>query len=628
MVTQSDLQTDVRRAEAAPENMSADDTKSVPSRMEVSILIAILAFHAALMAWGATRQSPTWDETGHLAAGVAQWKWGRYDLYNVNPPLVRMVGTLPILLMNFDLNWRFGTESDTPDQRNEIKKSLGRQIIQKYGADSMGYFVLTRWMTIPFSLWGGWVCWAWGRELFGSRSGLMAAVLWSFSPSILGNAMLLNTDVPAAAAGVAAAFAFWKWLQAPSGGAMILAGVVLGVALMCKMSTVVLLPAWFLWWGVASVGSPLRKVMGSGIQLTGILVLALLVVNLGYGFAGSLRPLGSYDFYSRSLTKLEGRKLGSVAGNRFRGSLLENVPVPFPQEYVTGIDTQKSYFDAGQSVFLNGTWYNCGFYSYYLYCLLYKWPVGTLLLFAMAATVTVSNPQYRKKGSAEVALLFAGLVLFALASANININKHIRYVLPAFPFFYIWISKVAMSFRTRERAVAATVKICLSAVVIASLWTYPHNLSFFNCVAGGPLQGHRHLAGSAVDWGQDLNFLQEWLNRHPEARPIGIEYFGVYEARDYGFECDRIPAGPSKTPDQRRPAEVGPLPGWYAISVRGVHERGSRYAWFKEFRPLDRAGYSMQIFHISVEQANRARAKLDLPPLPPNAAAPVPHEGS
>ena len=50
-------------------------------------------------------------------------------------------------------------------------------------------------------------------------------------------------------------------------------------------------------------------------------------------------------------------------------------------------------------------------------------------------------------------------------------------------------------------------------VALALLWTafstlsvYPHQLAYFNELAGGPEEGHRHLLGSNLDWGQDLLF--------------------------------------------------------------------------------------------------------------------------
>ncbi len=58
---------------------------------------ALLAIHAGLLAYGAAVHSPSIDEVGHLAAGLSHWQLGRFDLYHVNPPLVRMVAAVPVL---------------------------------------------------------------------------------------------------------------------------------------------------------------------------------------------------------------------------------------------------------------------------------------------------------------------------------------------------------------------------------------------------------------------------------------------------------------------------------------------------------------------------------------------------
>jgi hypothetical protein len=52
------------------------------------VVVSLLAIHAGLLAWQAYRYSPTIDEPAHMAAGISHWKFGRFDLYRVNPPRV------------------------------------------------------------------------------------------------------------------------------------------------------------------------------------------------------------------------------------------------------------------------------------------------------------------------------------------------------------------------------------------------------------------------------------------------------------------------------------------------------------------------------------------------------------
>jgi hypothetical protein len=60
-------------------------------------VITLLGTQAGLLAYSATRHSPTHLEPAFLAAGISHWQFGRFELYRVNPPLVRMFTALPLL---------------------------------------------------------------------------------------------------------------------------------------------------------------------------------------------------------------------------------------------------------------------------------------------------------------------------------------------------------------------------------------------------------------------------------------------------------------------------------------------------------------------------------------------------
>ena len=38
------------------------------------------------------------------------------------------------------------------------------------------------------------------------------------------------------------------------------------------------------------------------------------------------------------------------------------------------------------------------------------------------------------------------------------------------------------------------------------------------------MNGPAHLLDSNIDWGQDLLYLKDWLDKHPQARPLGLAY--------------------------------------------------------------------------------------------------------
>jgi hypothetical protein len=208
----------------------------------------------------------------------------------------------------------------------------------------------------------------------------------------------------------------------------------------------------------------------------------------------------------------------------------------------------------------------------------------------------------------------------------------LRYVLPVFPFAFILVSRVGRLAVAGAAWLRLTAGAALAWTVTASLVVYPHSLSYFNELAGGPVNGGKHLLDSNLDWGQDLLFLRDWLREHPEARPLGLVYFGAFDPRAAGIEFTLPPPGPVASPDPTKPdaALLGPQPGWYAVSASILHGchfgvpngRGggsylgeAYYTYFLHFEPVAQAGYSINIYHITPGEADRVRAELGLPPL-------------
>lgn len=68
--------------------------------VKVALAVAgLLAAHLALAEQSLVEENPTVDEVVHLPAGVTYWQKGTFRLYHHNPPLVRMVAALPVILL-------------------------------------------------------------------------------------------------------------------------------------------------------------------------------------------------------------------------------------------------------------------------------------------------------------------------------------------------------------------------------------------------------------------------------------------------------------------------------------------------------------------------------------------------
>jgi len=193
---------------------------------------------------------------------------------------------------------------------------------------------------------------------------------------------------------------------------------------------------------------------------------------------------------------------------------------------------------------------------------------------------------------------------------------------------------LARSYERNDRRTAWAVALALFWSIASSLAVYPHSVSYFNGLVGGPRRGHEHLLDSNIAWGQDLLYLKKWMDVNPHARPMHVASFGWIDPKLAGIDYVLPPVGPGSVSDPSvlPLREFGPLPGWNAIDVNHLHGTplgaadgegswfhpvriGGGYAYFRRFEPVAMAGYSIYVYQITIDEANRVRMELGLPPI-------------
>lgn len=310
---------------------------------------------------------------------------------------------------------------------------------------------------------------------------------------------------------------------------------------------------------------------------------------------------------------MEGR-----SGNRLREAGLGQIRVPIPENYLRGLDVQRRDFeDYSHPSYLRGVFSRNGWWYYYLYGLVVKVPLGTWGLFLVALLgrsvfcmrhhamgQSISSSSSRLCG--ELTLACSAIAIVCVVSSQSGFSHHFRYVLPFFPFGFVWISRVAESSLVHLRHLAWAAVVC---TVCASLWSFPHSLSYFNLIAGGSRNGHAHLIHSSIDWGQDLKFLKRWLDGRPDAKPLYLLLYGDVDPALMGLMSEV----PEFTTVEGKEPILLLKPGWYAVSVNFL--RG--YSWrallgngrfinvpegactqLLEREPVATAGYSIYIYKI------------------------------
>jgi hypothetical protein len=557
--------------------------------------VGFVLAHLSLVAYGGYRHSPTRNEVAHVPAGLAVWTTGTFTLYRVNPPLPRALAAVPPLLAGADT--RMIRPADRLGYREEWQTAAA---FADGNADR--YLTLIRLARLPGLLWtaaGAWVVWRWAGELHGPRGGLTALGVWCFGPTVNAHAQLATPDLPAAVAMLAATFAYRRHLRHPTVGRAAAAGGLLGVALLCKFTSLVLLPVWAALAAAVrpAAGDAPRPSAGRRAGLAGlVLVTAVTAVNAGYLFDGALVELGAFEFNSRLLGGPE-RDF-----NRFRGGPLAGLPVPLPYDYVTGIDWQRVDFEGGLRSYLCGEWRDRGWWYWYLYATAVKVPAGVLILGLAGLAAAAVRP------TADGLIVWLPVVaVFGVVSVNTGMTQHWRYALPALPFAAVGLG-AAGRWLSGRRPVRFAVGGLLVWAAVSGGRVYPHTLSYFNEAAGGPARGWWHLTDSNVDWGQDLLFLREWAAAHPEARPLSLGYSNFVSPRHVGVDLPPAPVDPGYA----APAGSGrgPQPGYYAVEASSLV---SDRTLFQRFTPIDQVGYSILIYSLTPAEAAAARTAMGFP---------------
>jgi hypothetical protein len=685
-------------------------------------LALVVLFQAALLGYGGFVSSCVYNEEGHIASGLVHVRSGSFSTFTVNPPLSRFVAALPLAHLNIRT---FAPYSAGRRRLPRWEYAAGRGFLEENAGNWMHYVRIARIPCTVFALVGSVLCYCWAAQCYGGFAGIIAAALWAACPYILGHGCLVGPDVPAAAIGAAGVYYFWRWLKMPQWLAAMVAGLVLGLAELCKFTPLVFYPLLPLLWVVYRLSE--RKMMNrhdwlrQGGMLAAALLVSVYVINCGYLLEDTFTPLEEFRFQTMMFTGYDSlNDIPPEGANRFAGTWMGKLPVPLPANFVHGIDTQRYDFERGLPSYLRGQWANHGWWYYYLYALAVKEPLGTWCLVALAIGVsifgrrgTVASGQWSVEGEKgdrhllcaapggpfrqkvpvplfpswrdEMVVLVPGLAILVFVSSQTGFSVHSRYVIPALPFFFVWMSKVGRAlerreektsgqwpvvsgqmdssphprplsiwergvvgwFRSRKQPVMAVLVIlALTWSVGSSLAVYPHSLSYFNELAAvlptpadvsypkppademkprgilatlaswpsaGPRNGPRHLLDSNIDWGQDLFYLKDWLDKHPDVKLDGLAVFGSYPPTLAGIpETPYPPVRPWELPEMgMAPTEDhGPKPGWYALSVNYIYGRDRQYRYFLNFEPVAMAGYSIYIYHITPEQANHVRREL------------------
>lgn len=559
------------------------------------------------------------DEPAHLAAGCLIAEFGKYDLYRVNPPFVKSVAGCIVSMQSPKYDWTEYNYHTVP----RPEWLAGDDLFAANGRMFFWYLTTARWSLIPIWLIGLLIIRRWSAELGGPLAGSYATVLWAFSPDALAWSATLCADAPAASMGILCCWQFRNWLKQPTLQSAVLLGLAAGFCAITKTTLLILFPVFVV---LVILHSPCRRMASAGHGIVAM-VTGLLIVNCGYGFSGSCSRLDSLEFRSRVFCRVFGKPQPStlieqpaseVQQDRGRGGFCPPfVRLPLPRDFLLGMDEQQLDFEQQHRCYLWGKHRDHGVWYWYVAALAVKTPAALLVAALIALVRTVARlsrrglangpelPALTKHGQRilceSAILLFPALAILAFVSCHIGLTRHHRYVLPCYPFVFIWVAVELATLNSGVLRKVASLLVCW--YVAGTVMLFPYVMSYFNEFAGGPSHGFEYLLDSGLDTGQDVHFLLRFLENHPEIEDLNLSLFGVSENSLTGLEWKHAPV-------DRRFANVGrltnsgtsgPVSGWYAVSQTNLHSRTQELEYLNDFVPRYRIGYSIHIYYLSTE---------------------------
>ena len=559
----------------------------------VAAFLVVIALQLTLMA---SANSATWDEPDHTYAAYMQWG-GDFGLNPEHPPLVKFLATVP--LQNMSLK--------TPpllDRYYRVQEIIGGKNFL-FQNDANTILFRARMATSILTLMLAVLVFLAAREMFGTGAGFLALGLISFDPTLIGHSALVTTDAGQALFMFWAIYAFYRYNKAPSPWRLIAVGLIVGLALSTKHSTVLLFPMLFF---IAltefftpnslSTQHPERSAAKRALQLLGsqlvIGAIAIFVLWSWYGFRFAARE-------------------GNLQLNPSMAAQLARVPSPFqaqglrflaqwhllPQSYIYGfahVLIQSKAFHC----FLLGITYPHPVWFYFPVAMLIKSTLTFLILLAVTVWATATRRVPIRREALYMLIPAAVYMGFAMAGGT---NIGVRHVLPIYIFLSVFFAGTLWILIQQNRRWLYAAVILLVFQAISVLHAYPAYVSYANEAFGGPASVHKYLSDSSSDWGQQMKSVNTYLAKR-NIKDCWFAYFGqgVAEYSYYGIPCKPLITADSlfiDGPHDVPPSIDGPV--LMSAGVLSGFEFGpgalNPYEQFKSLKPDDVIDYGVFVYN-------------------------------
>ncbi|MBA4320950.1 MAG: hypothetical protein C0412_21375, partial [Flavobacterium sp.] len=397
--------------------------------------------------------SVTADEPVYMSSGQIQLTKNIF-LEKRNPPLIRLIQSIPL----------FFTNAEAPDLNQELlslknKYIIGERFLYHNNIPAHSIIILTRLMTLLLSLFLGYLIYLFSSKINNSVSaGILSVFVYTFIPVMIGYSSLTTTEIGSSLFFMSTIYFLWKLLKEPYQRVyLIFFGLSLGCALSAKFSNLILVPIILI---LSLFNLKTLKIFSIKRCLI-VIFLAFTIILFCNNF--SIMPY------------LKGLRI-----------ILNDITITGHDTYFMGTNSSKG-----------GWWY------YYIVAFLIITPIPVIILLLMSLSSDIKGKSFDK---GRLFIYLPVIIYFIVVSKSMMQSP--RYLLPIYPFVIVAIGAVT---KIKVQVKKYVIYVSCIWLLVLSVTIHPYYLNYFNEIIGGSVNGYKYLQ---TDWGQNLNFLKDYMKKN------------------------------------------------------------------------------------------------------------------
>jgi len=543
--------------------------KASPFYILIAISLVIIQFIVGYDS--SVKNSQTYDEAVHLAAGYSYYKTGNFKMNGTDhPPLAKLIAAAPLaIFLKPDFipashPWRSNM------QGNQYR--IGDYFLYKNRISAEKLLTLSRATMLILSAGFSFAFFFIVKQLYDEKTAVIALSLWVLCPPILANSFLITTDFTATIFYFLTFYFLYEALNSKAGKSFfftILTSMSMGLALAAKFSNILILPSIIIILTILILTKK-NSLPDISIKLALIIIFAFLTLWLCYFLSSDIQ------IYFEGLQKI----ITSASGEKPRPAYL------FQRRSIGG---WPYYFAAA---------------------LLLKTPAAiliALLIFLISAIKNSALLTHLKRD-----FIFWGIpsLIFFITASFSKIQIGHRHILPIYPLMIMWAGAGLGHFIHYRRKIVLIIMLILFIGFTAfEFWArHPWHLSYISTIfPEAKKHGEKYLLDSNYDWGQGLRDLSLFL-KSKGVDTIYLSYFGTGDPDYFGIKY--YPIGFISNVERRGSQDfnITNQPHKYlaisATNLYGVYYQNTEvFSSFKKIQPIYRAADSIFVYDLTNNNA-------------------------